>query len=219
MGALSNVWELLVSGVAPPPHPRHLIPCPARKDFTGPKDNRIYLSTSGVHLDIIIPTNLILPELQEQLQFNISANLLAFGWGDKGFYLDTPTWAELKARTALNAMIIPSPTTMHVTEHQHPDTKWAAIDLAQDQLDILNEYIKGYFALDQTGKIQELVGHGYTPTDRFYEATGKYHCFKTCNTWVNIALKKMGIKTAIWTPVDKGVLRYVQEQPAHLTVY
>ncbi|HOB24230.1 MAG TPA: DUF2459 domain-containing protein, partial [Kaistella sp.] len=28
---------------------------------------------------------------------------LAIGWGDKGFYLDTPTWADLKFSTAFKA--------------------------------------------------------------------------------------------------------------------
>jgi len=28
---------------------------------------------------------------------------LAFGWGDKGFYLNTPTWADLKFSTAVKA--------------------------------------------------------------------------------------------------------------------
>lgn len=30
-------------------------------------------------------------------------NYIAFGWGDKGFYLDTPTWADLKFSTAFKA--------------------------------------------------------------------------------------------------------------------
>lgn len=186
------------------------IPTRTKKVGQGPKNKRVYLSTSGVHLDIIIPTDLISDSLRTQLNFGINASVLAFGWGDKGFYLDTPTWAELKAKTALNAMLIPSPTTMHVTEFELIDPKWAAIDISQPQLDILNDYIIGYFAMDESGKIQELVGHGYTANDRFYEAKGKYHCFKTCNTWVNSAMKKAGIRTALWTPVDKGVLRFVQ---------
>ena len=176
----------------------------------GPRNKRIYLSTSGVHLDIIIPVDLMTAEMREQLWHNKTAELLAFGWGDKGFYLDTPTWAELSPKVALNAMLLPSPTTMHVTEYQTINSLWAAIDLSQDQLDVLNDYLKGYFALDASGKFQELLGQGYTPQDRFYEANGKYHCFKTCNTWVNTALKKMGLRTAVWTPVDKGVLRFQQ---------
>jgi hypothetical protein len=42
-------------------------------------------------------------------------NYLAFGWGDKGFYLNTPEWADLKVSTALNAAFGLSSSAIHST--------------------------------------------------------------------------------------------------------
>ena len=40
---------------------------------------------------------------------------ISIGWGDKGFYLDTPTWAELKLSTALIAGFGLGNAALHIT--------------------------------------------------------------------------------------------------------
>ena len=42
------------------------------------------------------------------------ASHVAFGWGSKVFYLETPTWAEFKLSNALWALGTPSPAVLHV---------------------------------------------------------------------------------------------------------
>ena len=44
-----------------------------------------------------------------------TAEYLAFGWGDKGFYLDTPEWSDLKASTAFKAAFALGNSAMHTT--------------------------------------------------------------------------------------------------------
>jgi len=57
----------------------------------------------------------------------------------------------------------------------------------------------------------------YTPTwsdltfnnafnDDFYKAKGSYSCLKTCNSWVNSALKMSDLKCCYWTPFDFGII-------------
>lgn len=173
------------------------------------RKNKLYAFSNGVHLDFVIPVHLIPEHLRTQLRPGADTNYLGIGWGDKGFYLDTPTWADLSAKVAVKAMFLPSPTAMHVTEHQVVNRTWSRLDLTDAQLAGLFDYILASFQTDASGKISELEGKGYTPLDRFYEANGNYSCFKTCNTWVNTGLRRIGVKTAIWTPMDKGVLRYL----------
>lgn len=180
------------------------------KATKGAKDRTLYVHSNGVHLDFILPVELVPASLRDQLSVAPTANLLSFGWGDKGFYLDTPTWAELKASTAIKAMFLPSPTAMHVTEHRRISETWSKVALTQVQWAELIKYIESGFELNPAGQITEIEGKGYTLYDRFYEANGNYSCFKTCNTWVNTGMKRIGVKTAVWTSMDKGVLRYLE---------
>ena len=173
------------------------------------RPNRLYAHSNGVHLDLVFPLDLVPENLLAQFPRAADAKLLAIGWGDKGFYLDTPTWAELSPKVAVKAMLLPSPTAMHVTEHLAVDPTWSRIDLTDRQLADLWVYIENSFDTSDGGSITELTGKGYTARDRFYEANGNYSLFITCNTWVNKALREIGVKTAVWTPMDKGVLRYL----------
>ncbi len=179
------------------------------KQSEEPRPKRIYAHSNGVHLDLVFPIEMVPDKLRNQLSYASDTQLLAIGWGDKGFYLDTPTWAELSPKVAVKAMFLPSPTAMHVTEHRTVNATWSLINLTDQQLNELWVYIMATFQTDAAGQITELVGKGYTERDRFYEANGNYSMFKTCNSWVNTGLRRIGVKTAIWTPMDKGVLRYL----------
>ena len=50
----------------------------------------------------------------------------------------------------------------------------------------------------------------YGKNDAFYEATGRYSLFHTCNTWTNNALKIAGQKACVWTPFDTGIFYHYQ---------
>jgi len=91
-----------------------------------------------------------------------------------GFYLDTPSWAELKPSTAMTAMLKKSPTAMHVTQFSKIQPHWVPITVCAEQINILNEHITSTFETNAAGHPIEIIDAGYTPNDRFYEAHGNY---------------------------------------------
>lgn len=188
---------------------------PRKKLVPSIGDYRIFLHNTGVHIDIILPRPLIPQDLIHQLRINETASYAAFGWGDRGFYLETPTWAELKPRVAARAMLVKSPTVIHITDHYKLGADWAKVPVPAAQFTVLLEYIRAGFRLDSHGKVQEIMGKGYTPNDRFFEATGSYHALETCNVWVNKGLRQAGIRTAIWAPHAKGIMRHFPAQEIH----
>ena len=93
------------------------------------RDKLIYLSTNGVHADVIIPVRDLSPELQTDLEFDSSHNYIAFGWGDRNFYLNTPEWSDLTVNTALNAAFLKSETLMHVTHFRSVSKNWVSVSV------------------------------------------------------------------------------------------
>src|SRR5690606_13066167 len=85
------------------------------------KTVEVYLLTNGVHTDIVVPVTNQYMDWRTEIPVSDtkagSGNFkyLSVGWGDKGFYLDTPTWAELKVSTALKAAFWLSESAMHCT--------------------------------------------------------------------------------------------------------
>lgn len=180
-------------------------------------DIPVYLLSNGVHTDIVVPVHHPLADWQRFVPASDSrggdstAQWVAFGWGDKGFYLETPTWADLTARTAFRAAFALGGSAMHVARHQRleegPDCKRFLMDEAHYAR--LVQRIKAGF---RTGSDLPLpipihTDAVYGTTDAFYEGTGRYSLFHTCNTWTNNVLKNAGQKACLWTPFDTGILR------------
>jgi len=185
------------------------------KDEINTKDEiAIYIKTNGVHTDIVVPTKNEIIDWSQDFKFNntdiadSTFQYLAIGWGDKGFYLETPTWAELKFSTAFKAAFGLNTTALHTTYYQKMDENEACkkIMISNSQYQRLIDYIFG--SLDRDAQNQAIfieTNANYTKTDAFYEATGRYSLFHTCNTWANKALKASGQRACWWTPTDKGI--------------
>lgn len=181
------------------------IPINSEQELT-PSNNYIYIKTNGVHLDLILPKDQISTSLLNGLHYKPAENYLAFGWGDENFYINTPTWNDLTASNAFQALFLESSTLMHVTRYTQPKSDWIKIPVSTNQLQKINTYILNSFKTDGNQNKSLLKDKGYTPSDDFYKAQGSYSFYSTCNSWVNKGLKQSGLKACYWTPFDFGVL-------------
>ncbi len=180
----------------------------------------IYVKSNGVHTDIIVPAKNELIDWATKIKPDDfkqgKLNYLAFGWGDKGFYLNTPTWADLKFSTAFKALFWLSSSAMHVTYYSDApviNTQVRQLKISPQQYQQLCEYIDNSFQKDTMHDNMLIYGHHYDGVnDNFYEAKGVYSLFQTCNGWANGALKKTGVRTCIWTPFDWGILNNLEEE-------
>lgn len=176
------------------------------------KDNKtishktIFLSTNGIHLDVITPKKDIDIELLAGIKTTETEYYLSFGWGEKNFYLNTPTWNDLTFSTAIKALFLNSSTLMHITRYHQKQNGWVEIKITETALQHLNTYLLNTFKVDENGYKIILENKGYTTIDDFYKANGNYTCFNTCNSWVNTGFKQSGLKACYWTPFDFGLL-------------
>ena len=167
-----------------------------------------FVATNGVHLDIVVPRSFFEEGEWPGISVPTAVKYVAVGWGDKGFYLETPTWGDLKFSTALRALFWKSETAMHLTYYYQSRPEWRALPLCPEQVQSLQEYMHASFEKTEDGQVLEILGAGYTRMDVFFEAKGNYSVLRTCNNWANQALKAAEVKTALWSPFDWGVLRY-----------
>lgn len=182
------------------------------------KEFEIFVLSNGVHTDLVFPVKSSFINWNGHFPYSdfkavdSTFNFIAMGWGDKGFYLDTPTWADLKFSTAFNAAFGLGSTAMHVTYRRYKPKEGElckSIFISEEQYQKLFEYIASSFQLEDGDTPIRINHDGYNSSDCFYEATGCYSMFKTCNVWTGNALKKANIQVGIWTPFDKGVLNSV----------
>lgn len=125
-----------------------------------------------------------------------------FGWGGRAFYLDTPTWSQLKAMPVLKALTLDA-AVMHVDVagailEPHPDV--AGFDIDKEHFSALLDYIAASFRQGPGGPVP-IENAGYSSYDRFYEANGHFNGLVGCNTWAAAALRTGGIRTGWWNPL------------------
>ena len=187
------------------------------KEVQEPKNITTYILTNGVHTDLVVPIKTAEMDWSKKIAFKNTLsrktdyNYLSVGWGDKGFYLDTPTWADLKISTAFYAAFWLGESAMHCTfyEKMTEDKTCRKIMLTEKQYTDLVQYIDTKFDKDAAGKnILIPTKAVYGNNDAFYEAKGSYSFLYTCNTWTNNGLKAAGQKAALWTASDFGIFQH-----------
>ena len=114
-------------------------------------DKSIYLSTNGVHLDIVVPKNNLDSSLLSGIKHKQTDNYLSFGWGDENFYINTPTWGDLTFKDAFRAMFLKSTTLMHVTRYTQKRSDWIEIKVDDSELRKLNYFLLNTFETNEEG--------------------------------------------------------------------
>lgn len=179
------------------------------------KNITIYVMSNGVHTDLVLPTKneyidwATLFSFENTLGKTTNFKYVAIGWGDKGFYLNTPEWKDLKFSTAFIAATGIGETALHVTFYNHVqiDDLTKKIEISEKQYLALIQYIKNSIEFGSNNKPQLIETTAqYGQNDAFYEAKNSYSIFFTCNSWTNEALKTSGIRASKWAAFDKGIL-------------
>lgn len=183
------------------------------EDTSEPKTEIVYLSTNGIHSDVILPIRHPLKDWEETLGMekllavDTFQTHLKFGWGDKNFFMRTKEWSDMEVGTVLNTVFGRGPGAMHLILCTPKDLSKAGLVelyLSKRQYRRLCAFIQHSFQFEG-GKAKVIADHPYGTYDFFYDSSIEYNMTYTCNTWTNNALKRAGQKACVWTPF-KGAI-------------
>jgi uncharacterized protein (TIGR02117 family) len=153
----------------------------------------VYVLGHGWHTGLVVQRADIPDGMwPEQADFP-AAQYLEVGWGDKDFYQA----AEGTLRLALKATLRSTASVLHVVgfamapEDYFPASEVIAVRLSPQGFVYLVTFIHQTYKRDAHGRAIPL-GPGWYEHSQFYLATGTYHLFNTCNTWVAKALQTAG---------------------------
>ncbi len=191
---------------------------------TPPADDRvrIFIRSNEIHTDIVMPT------VHEELGIDWRRRFppehfvasvgdspyVAVGWGNRKFFLETPTWGDLKVANVIGALFWPSESVLHVEylPRSAADYLPRSVLITKEQYRDLVRFVEGSLAdCDEEGCALTASPVTYGAADRFYTSTGRYHCFNTCNQWTGRGLARAGVPVGIWTPLKPQVLCWLPE--------
>jgi len=177
-------------------------------------DVTIYIQTNGMHSDIVVPVTNSIKDWSKLIKYSdtpkadSSFGYLAIGWGDKGFYLETPSWDALKPSTALKAAFWLGETAMHTIYQKNiqESASCKKIQISNEDYKRLVAFITNSFEQNKDHSFKRInTDVHYNDNDAFYEATGSYGLSRTCNTWTNDALKACNQKACLWTAHQQSI--------------
>jgi len=189
---------------------------PRNGDWEEPETGvTIMIGDNGVHTEIVMP---ILAEGHDWRAYFPPGDIedsrrpythVAVSWGERTFFLETPTWADLELGNALGALA-GGDSLLHVAWYVRPapSEHYRRLRIRPEQYRILAAAI----AADLEPDARRFAG--YDSHDVFYSARGTYHLGQTCNQWTSDRLAGAGIETGWWTPLAGGVMKWVPREAA-----
>jgi uncharacterized protein (TIGR02117 family) len=190
-----------------------LIPLPLwsqKIEEHGGETRRILVLSNPIHTDIAIPLD---ADTRAAFAFlersgvpvaEPGARWMIIGWGGRAFYLETPTWADVKPMPVFRALTVDS-SVLHVDvtgelDEGHPAV--TVLELGPQQFEQLQVFIRESFA-QPPDAVAAIPDAGYGLSDRFFEAKGAFNMLLGCNTWTAAALRAAGVRTGFWNPLPQ----------------
>jgi uncharacterized protein (TIGR02117 family) len=171
------------------------------------KPYEVYVIQDFWHTGIVFNVKDINPEIWPEIERYQRFNYVDTGWGDEKFYQAAGNPFFLGAR----AMLWPTRSVLQVFAFSTRlrsaygmDSRILRIPVTGQQLDDLTRFVAERYMRDDAGNIIPSTVHGEA---RFYFlATGKYHLFRTCNTWVAKGFKQSGFDVGTFMVLNANSL-------------
>lgn len=176
----------------------------------------IYIYNTGIHTDILVPVRTKIWDWQQHFNLklianpSVSINYLAFGLGDRAYFLETYTGTSLPILTIMKALFLPTPSAMRVLAYQNIPQQYEikCVIITQSNYRRLMEFINHSFQLNAQGnQINLIVDPNYG--GGFYAAKGSYSILRACNNWTAEALKLSGVNTPLWSGLSSSIMYHV----------
>jgi len=173
-----------------------------------PQSHQVWLVSERWHASIVLAQRDVLAagSLPEAADLQRS-RFLAFGWGDRDYYMaEEPDFG-----TTLRAALVGTPAVLHVegwaaSPIQHGDGRQVIREALDAQaFQALLSALSDTFSRGQDLRAKP-IAQGLSRRSYFYPAEGSFHLLNTCNTWAARMLQAAGLGVS-----PEGVVR-----PNHL---
>ena len=177
-----------------------------RKETPGPGGVVIYVAGTLAHTELILPVAAAGHDWRQRIRGTHFPDgrppsaFLSFSWGERNFFLTTPTWSEFRLSAGLRALLFGHETLVHVYRLDSAPAA-APIRLSEPAYRRLVTHLEARFH-PEGGDVLP----GYGPADAFFPARGRYTPWQTCNQWTRDALAAAGVRVGRWTPLAQSLM-------------
>lgn len=171
------------------------------------KAYEVYVIQDFWHTGIVFNVKDVNPEIWPEIERYQRFNYVDTGWGDERFYQADGNPVLLGAR----AMLWPTRSVLQVfafitrlRSAYGNDSRILRIPVTGQQHDDLTRYVAESYIRDDAGNV--ITSTVYGETTYYFRASGKYHLFRTCNTWVAKGFRQSGFDVGTFMVLNANSL-------------
>ena len=162
------------------------------------RDHRIYVTSNDWHTRIVFARADLSAALLPEAEDLAPAPWLAVGWGDREYY----PMPDPPMRLAVEAALLPTASVVHLIPMAAPPRSFEGFEVLE--IRVSGEGLAAMLAeidaeIERKGEGRApIAAPGLYPESLFYPATGTFHIFNTCNTWVARQLRTAGVPIRVF---------------------
>lgn len=173
----------------------------------------IFLISNNIHVGLALPVKNQVMDWHKFIDPKDFAGPVStmewieFGWGDRRFYFEMPSWEQFTIALAADALFLPDPAVMHVeylAKHPKSYSMVREVKVSYETYEKIVKSVQKWFVL-KNGEAILIPKKGYSSLDNFYEAKGSYSIIKTCNNWTAGIFAEAGLIHPLWSPTKYGM--------------
>lgn len=175
-------------------------------------DVKVCVINFGIHSEIIVPVQNKIFDWRKHLDLGKNADYkyLAFGWGEREFYMNAPREIDAKMAAGIKALFLPNPSVIRVEGYKNLPQNFEieCFGVSKTGYLKLNKFIKDTFELDPPGK-KIILSYGRPLNVSYFEAKGTYSILRNCNSWTAEGLKKADVNTPVWSGLSTAIMLHL----------
>lgn len=172
----------------------------------------IYVSSISWHTGIVVPSGEFPENIWPKQHDYSNASYLEIGWGDADYFPNEGFnfWYAVKAAFWPTSSVLEINPIYGKVENFYSNTDVAKIEISEEQLQRLINYLVAEFKLDENGKI--IPAAAGPSNSYFFKGSSSYYFPKNSNVWAARALEKTGLPiNPIWYQTSGQVVKKAGE--------
>lgn len=157
------------------------------------QSDTVYIVQRDWHTGIVVEKTRLDSQVWQHIPVVEDVQFADVSWGDQRFYqaYRGSFWLAAQAVLWPTKAVIRTMKVSVPVKKAYPASRIIALGVKKEQYARLCDFISASFARDKQNTIIPSTGFAYSIG--FYVARRKYHLFRTCNTWVALALQQAGL--------------------------
>lgn len=174
-------------------------------------ESQLCIAQYDFHLNFLIPAHLVSPGWRSEFNLDQSTRYLSIGWGERNFYIASPTEPMPTLTLGIRALLLPNPSVIRVRQLHTLPPNHRCVPVSGAALQEVMQFIHRSFERSPQGQIIPIARNSRLRA-QFYAARGTYSLVNNSNSWMIEGLEIAGVDVPEWAISADAIMNHLQSR-------